>query len=187
MKGVYYHVGAHKSHRISTESMDYQGTGTLVITNQAISFVGVKTCRVLFKHIMAFQWYCDGFGFETDAARNSHYIFSGLQTSHIEFLQQVMNTVTKRDELREARNAARIAIANLEKICDELSAANGSLSANEISTLLAEKFGSSLGGVKDLMRNAAEVYSRDPELSPKINRILNTFGWSRSPEGSQNP
>jgi hypothetical protein len=186
MKGVYYRVGAHRSHRVTTESMDDQGTGTLVVTNQAISFIGVKTCRVLFKHIVAFEWFSDGFGFQTDAARNAHYMFGGLQTSHIGFLQQVMGTVTKRDEFREARNVARIAVSNLEKICDELSA-NSSLNASEIRTLLDEKFGSSLGGVKDLMRNAAEVYSRDPELSPKINRILNTFSWSRSLEGSQNP
>jgi hypothetical protein len=39
MKGVSYHVGAHRGHREVTQSMDFQGIGPLVVTNQAINLL----------------------------------------------------------------------------------------------------------------------------------------------------
>jgi hypothetical protein len=105
MRGVSYRVGAHNSHREVTHSMDSLGTGTLAISNLAISFPGEQSFRILFKHIMAFQWYRDGFGFETDAANNNHYIFSGLAAADVDFVARVTTGLSDLDTSRHVKDA----------------------------------------------------------------------------------
>jgi uncharacterized protein YjlB len=90
MKGVSYHVGAHHGHREVTQSMDFQGIGALVFTNQAMNFIGPTSCRVLFKHIIDFKWYNDGIGFDTDAQTGNRYAFGGLRTADVQFLGQAV-------------------------------------------------------------------------------------------------
>jgi hypothetical protein len=95
MKGVSYRVGAYRGHREVTQSMDFQGTGALVVTNQAINFIGPTSCRVLFKHIIDFKWYKDGIGFDTDAQSSNRYAFGRLRAEDVQFLGQSINLLNR--------------------------------------------------------------------------------------------
>jgi hypothetical protein len=94
MKGVSYRVGAYRGHREVTQSMDFQSIGSLVVTNQAINFIGPTSCRVLFKHIIDFKWYKDGIGFDTDAQTSNSYAFGRLRIADVEFLGQAVNLLS---------------------------------------------------------------------------------------------
>jgi len=93
-KGVTYRVGASRGHRRSYNQMDFKGVGTLVFTNQAICFIGTTdSVRVPLNRIMAIQSYRDGFGFQTDYARNPHHAFGGLHRSNVEFANTVVHKI----------------------------------------------------------------------------------------------
>jgi hypothetical protein len=94
MKGVSYHVGAHRGHREVTQSMDFQGIGPLVVTNQAINFIGPTSSRVLFKHIIDFNRYKDGIGFDTDAQTGNCYAFGRLRSADVQLLGQAVNLLS---------------------------------------------------------------------------------------------
>jgi hypothetical protein len=72
-------TGTSRGHSVSHQSMDFKGTGTLILTNQGFAFIGPETIRVLFTHIVAMDYYKDGIGFETDRTRNNRYVFANMQ------------------------------------------------------------------------------------------------------------
>ncbi len=47
VKGLWFRTGANRGHSVSSTSMDDQGTGTLVLTNQGFSFIGTNSTRFL--------------------------------------------------------------------------------------------------------------------------------------------
>jgi hypothetical protein len=163
--------------------MDNLGTGTLVMSNQAISFLGEQSCRTLLKHIIAFQWYRDGFGFETDAANNNHYIFSGLDGADVDFLAGVTTGLSDLDTSRglkdrvdkilttgEDRYRQVVAFSEQRKITPQEATAQ-LLGSND-----------NLARLKDGLSDMAVVYCRDPQRALKILDLMNRFGWSLSAE-----
>lgn len=93
-KGLWVRTGQQRGHRVSHQSMDYKGTGTLVLTNQGFSFIGAETIRVVFSHIVAFKQYSDGIGFETDRVRNNKYLFGNLHTSSTVFIKDAVDVLS---------------------------------------------------------------------------------------------
>jgi hypothetical protein len=77
-----------------------QGIGSLVLTNQGLSFVSQeKSCRILLSHIMSFQTGAKGlksgledygFALETDYARNNTHWFNRLNPAYVLFIQAVL-------------------------------------------------------------------------------------------------
>jgi hypothetical protein len=93
-KGLWVRTGQQRGHRVSHQSMDYKGTGTLVLTNQGFSFIGAETIRVVFSHIVVFKQYSDGIGFETDRVRNNKYLFGNLHTSSTVFIKDAVDVLS---------------------------------------------------------------------------------------------
>jgi hypothetical protein len=93
-KGLWVRTGQQRGRRVSHQSMDYKGTGTLVLTNQGFSFIGAETIRVVFSHIVAFKQYSDGLGFETDRVRNNKYLFGNLHTSSTVFIKDAVDVLS---------------------------------------------------------------------------------------------
>lgn len=69
MSGVYYRVGGFKGEPVSTVERKLQDTGVLVVTNQALYFLGqMKTTRHPYKKIVSFNSFSDGIGLMRDTA-----------------------------------------------------------------------------------------------------------------------
>jgi hypothetical protein len=69
MKGVYYRVGAFKGESVSTVERKNLGTGSLVVTNKNLYFIGPgKTSKIPFSKIVSFTPYSDAVGIMRDAA-----------------------------------------------------------------------------------------------------------------------
>jgi hypothetical protein len=75
--------------------MDFRGTGALLVTNQAINFIGPTSCRVLFKHIIDFKWYKDGIGFDTDAQISNRCASGKMRSQDVQFLGQSINFLNR--------------------------------------------------------------------------------------------
>ncbi len=93
-KGFWVRTGQSHGHSVSHQSMDFKGTGTLILTNQGFSFLGAETIRVLFTHIVSMDYYKDGVGFETDRTKNNRYVFSnmhGLGSAFVKDAIEVLN------------------------------------------------------------------------------------------------
>lgn len=97
-RGVSYRLGAHKSHRVTNSTLDHLDTGTLVITNQAVSLIGNNAVYMPYKKIVNFEWYTDGFGFQTVAARNTHYVFANIREDVMPYIRGAITCFTTSPE-----------------------------------------------------------------------------------------
>lgn len=76
MKGVYYRPSVFKASPIEHSQVVSGGKGNLALTNKNIYFVGpLKTMRIPYTKIVAFQPYTDGIGFQRDAASAKPEVF----------------------------------------------------------------------------------------------------------------
>jgi hypothetical protein len=96
-KGFWIRTGANRGHSIQRTSMDRQGGGCLVFTNQALTFISQeKSCRILLSHILSFEAGSGGgandyeFSIETDHARNNSHRFSGINPINVNFIKSVL-------------------------------------------------------------------------------------------------
>lgn len=76
MKGLYYRPSVFKGHPVESTQVVSGGTGTLVLTNKNLYFLGpLKTIRVPYAKIVSFQTYSDGIGIQRDAATAKPEVF----------------------------------------------------------------------------------------------------------------
>lgn len=69
MSGIYYRVGGFKGESVATVERKHLGTGTLIVTDQNLYFVGAgKTTRIPYAKIVSFTPFSDGFGVMRDLA-----------------------------------------------------------------------------------------------------------------------
>jgi hypothetical protein len=62
-RGVYYRVGAFSGHRVQTDNLELQSTGSLVVTDQNVYFEGLtRSLRLPIKKIVNVNGYSDGIG-----------------------------------------------------------------------------------------------------------------------------
>jgi hypothetical protein len=77
--GIRYRVGSFRGHPISTETLDRQDTGTLIVTNQRIAFVGQrKAVSVLLAKLINLQLFTDGLSLMREGREAAdYYLMSG--------------------------------------------------------------------------------------------------------------
>lgn len=92
-KGFWVRSGASRGHKVSHSEMDYQGVGTLVLTTIGLCFIGASSTRIPLSHILAFQSYADGIGFDTDYARNNRHVFTQIHWGNVAFIATVLDTM----------------------------------------------------------------------------------------------
>jgi hypothetical protein len=92
-KGFWVRSGANRGHKVSHSEMDYQGAGTLVLTTIGLCFIGANSTRIPLSHILAFQPYTDGIGFDTDYARNNRHVFTRIHAGNVAFIQTVLDII----------------------------------------------------------------------------------------------
>ena len=97
VKGFWIRTGANRGHSVQHMSMERQGGGCLVLTNQGMSFVSKeKSARILLSHILSFEAGSGGgandfeFSLETDYARNNSHRFSGINPVSVNFIKSVL-------------------------------------------------------------------------------------------------
>jgi hypothetical protein len=93
LKGFWVRSGASRGHRVSHTAMDYQGVGTLVLTTIGLCFIGANSTRIPLSHILAFQSYSDGIGFDTDYVRNNRHVFTQIHAGNVAFIATVLDTI----------------------------------------------------------------------------------------------
>jgi hypothetical protein len=89
-KGLWFRTGANRGHSVSSTSMDDQGTGTLVLTNEGFSFMGTNSTRIPFSHILSLEPYVDGFGLDTDYAHNNKHTFGHMHPTNAAFVKSAV-------------------------------------------------------------------------------------------------
>ena len=95
VKGFWFRTGANRGHSVSSSSMDDQGTGTLVLTNQGFSFIGTNSTRIPFSHILSLEPYADGFSLDTDYARNNKHMFGHMHPTNAAFVKSAVDIIGK--------------------------------------------------------------------------------------------
>lgn len=95
VKGFWFRTGANRGHSVSSTSMDDQGTGTLVLTNQGFSFIGTNSTRIPFSHILSLEPYADGFSLDTDYARNNKHMFGHMHPTNAAFVKSAVDIIGK--------------------------------------------------------------------------------------------
>jgi hypothetical protein len=95
VRGLWFRTGANRGHSVSSTSMDDQGTGTLVLTNQGFSFIGTNSTRIPFTHILSLEPYADGFGLDTDYARNNKHLFAHMHPTNATFVKSAVDIIGK--------------------------------------------------------------------------------------------
>ena len=89
-KGVYYHVGQSKGHKVSTQYMAAVGTGFLMLTNKNIIFYSrTKSIKVAYKKIIALQPYSDGIEIQRET-NPKPLVFSGFDSW---FIMNLLSTL----------------------------------------------------------------------------------------------
>jgi hypothetical protein len=77
MKGVSYHVGAFKGHRIETPTLASKGSGDLYVTSTAVYFVGsLGSFTVAHKKISAVEQYSDGISVVPSSGKSQIFLLS---------------------------------------------------------------------------------------------------------------
>jgi hypothetical protein len=96
-KGFWIRTGANRGHSVQHTSMQRQGGGCLVLTNQGFSFVSKeKSTRILLSRILSFQPGSGGgandfeFSLETDHTRNNSHRFDGINPINVNFVKCVL-------------------------------------------------------------------------------------------------
>jgi len=89
-KGVYYHVGQSKGHKVSTQYMAAVGTGFLMLTNKNIIFYSrSKSIKVAYKKIIALQPYSNGVEIQRETSQK-RLVFSGFDSW---FIMNLLSTL----------------------------------------------------------------------------------------------
>lgn len=79
-KGVYYRVGASKGHSVEYQYNNALGSGSLIVTNKNIYFIGVKQVKIGISKILSFEPYSDGIVLVKDGATPKPYTFVGFDS-----------------------------------------------------------------------------------------------------------
>lgn len=89
-KGVYYHVGQSKGHKVSTQYMAAVGTGFLMLTNKNIIFYSrSKSIKVAYRKIITLQPYSDGVEVQRET-NQKRLVFSGFDAW---FIMNLLSTL----------------------------------------------------------------------------------------------
>lgn len=79
MKGVYYRVGKSKGHPVEHSSMDFQGKGTLYVTNKNLIFYSeAKSIKIPFNKIVGITPYSDGIAVHKDGTSQRQITLQGF-------------------------------------------------------------------------------------------------------------
>ena len=96
-KGFWIRTGANRGHNVQHTSMERQGGGCLVLTDQALSFISKeKSARIPLSRILSFEAGSGGgafdfeFSVETDYARNNSHRFAGINPVNVNFTKCVL-------------------------------------------------------------------------------------------------
>jgi hypothetical protein len=96
-KGFWIRTGANRGKSVQHTSMQRQGGGCLILTNQGFSFVSKeKSTRILLSRILSFQPGSGGgandfeFSLETDHTRNNSHRFFGINPINVNFIKCVL-------------------------------------------------------------------------------------------------
>ncbi len=80
-KGVYYRIGGSKGRPVEHSSMEYMGTGTLVLTNKNIIFyASQRSSKVPYKKLIGVTPYSDGIELHKDGANAKRQVFQGFDS-----------------------------------------------------------------------------------------------------------
>jgi hypothetical protein len=92
-KGVYYRTGQMKSHPVEHSSMEFQGNGSLYVTNKNLIFYSqMKSVKVPFNKIVGITPYSDGIEVHKDGANTKRITMQGFDPWFIiNLLSQVSN------------------------------------------------------------------------------------------------
>ena len=78
MRGVYYHVGASRPQRVTTEGLAVIETGTVYFTNKRVVFSGqIRNFSLRLNSLLAFRVYADGVVLEKATGKHPHLILDG--------------------------------------------------------------------------------------------------------------
>lgn len=91
-KGVYYRVGANKGHAVDYTYTNPLGSGTLVITNKNIIFVGAKAIKFAINKIITFNAYEDGIELMKEGVRAKPTTFTGFDPWFISNLLPLLHS-----------------------------------------------------------------------------------------------
>ena len=79
IKGVYYRVGGMKGHPVEHSSMEFQGNGSLYVTNKNLIFYSqMKSLKVPFNKIVGITPYSDGIEVHKDGANQKRMTMQGF-------------------------------------------------------------------------------------------------------------
>lgn len=78
-KGVYYRVGAYNGQSIEYQYQKPLGSGTLIVTNKNLYFVGDKSIKLGISQIISYKPYSDGLALVKDGASPKSYTFVGFE------------------------------------------------------------------------------------------------------------
>ena len=79
MKGVYYRTGSSKGHPVEHSSMEFQGQGSLYITNKNLIFYSPsKSVKIPFSKIIGLTPYTDGIEVHKDGANQKRMTMQGF-------------------------------------------------------------------------------------------------------------
>lgn len=91
MKGVYYRVGGMKGQPIEHSSMEFQGNGTLYVTNKNLFFYSpMKSAKIPFNKIIGITPYSDGIEVHKDGANQKRM---GMQGFDPWFIMNVLSYI----------------------------------------------------------------------------------------------
>ena len=93
MRGVYYHVGASRPRRISSEGLTTLDSGEIYITNKRVIFNGARRNLTLkLDSLLSFQAFSDGFALEKASGKSPHFSING----HAELANVILGTALAR-------------------------------------------------------------------------------------------
>ena len=93
IKGVYYRIGGMKGHPVEHSSMEFQGNGSLYVTNKNLIFYSqMKSVKVPFNKIVGITPYSDGIEVHKDGANQKRMTMQGFDPWFImNLLSQIGN------------------------------------------------------------------------------------------------
>ena len=94
MKGVYYRTGRMKGHPVEHSSMEFQGQGSLFITNKNLIFYSTtKNAKVPFNKIIGLTPYSDGIEVHKDGANQKRMTMQGFDPWFLMNLLSQINNI----------------------------------------------------------------------------------------------